>query len=61
MSTTPARFRMAGAERRPLKSERPAYDFSLMEPAVRVRVKNSYDGRKGREYLAEAVKFGRIR
>lgn len=32
MSTTPARFRVAGAERSPLNNERPAYDRNLIEP-----------------------------
>lgn len=35
MSITPARLRAAGAERRPLRSDLPAYDFSLIEPIER--------------------------
>jgi len=30
--STPARLRAAGADRRPLNKDRPAYDFNLIEP-----------------------------
>jgi hypothetical protein len=35
-STIPERLRVAGAERRPLKRERPAYDFRRTEPGCMV-------------------------
>jgi hypothetical protein len=36
MSITPWRFRAAGAERKPLNKDRPAYERSLMDPAPKV-------------------------
>lgn len=42
MSITPARLRAAGAERRPLRSDLPAYDFSLIEPIGGRRISVCY-------------------
>ena len=35
ISCTPARLRVAGADNRPLKMERPAYDLSFIEPSTK--------------------------
>jgi len=59
MSTTPARFLDAGADKKPVNSDLPAYDFSFREPVnVSVSV-NRHDTLIKRPDLGEVQQFQR--
>lgn len=44
ISTTPARLRVAGVERSPLRRDRPAYDLSLIDPGHAI---STIEGKRG--------------
>ena len=57
MSTTPARLRIAGADRIPLNRDRPAYDLSLMEPGVNRLVRRERDYEENKMNLEATGRF----
>jgi hypothetical protein len=61
ISRMPARLRVAGAERRPLKSERPAYDFRRTDPAKPIGIIYAKFDMKDGNYLVVISKLRRIR
>jgi hypothetical protein len=57
---TPARLRAAGADKRPLNNDRPAYDFNFIEPRCN-REQSSCRRGENTPHQVEFVKLGRTR
>jgi hypothetical protein len=65
ISKTPARFRVAGADRRPSSIDRPAYDFSFKDPNLVFspwtdQVKTTYIPKGNCEMLKKSFNIGNI-